>query len=90
MINFFNFFIILQENKQKKIYKGKNIFGNLKEMNITSKVNDIVECIDLQNNTMILFDIPKIRKAREEYIEKLISEIKDETMTLIQEIHLKK
>ena len=36
MINFFNFFNILQEKKQKKIYKGKNIFGNLKEMNITS------------------------------------------------------
>ena len=66
-------FINLSYSEKRKIV--------LEEMNITSKVNDIVECIDLQNNTMILFDIPKIRKARDEYIEKLISEIKDEAMT---------
>jgi len=75
----------------KRIKKLPRIFINLpydekrkiilEEMNIPSKVNNIFECLDLQNNTMILFDIPKIRKARDDYIEKLISEIKDETMT---------
>lgn len=53
----------------------------IEEMNKTSKVINIVECLDLQNNTMKLFDISKIRKARDDDIEKKISEIKDETMT---------
>ena len=53
----------------------------IEEMNKSSKVINIVECLDLQNNTMKLFDISKIRKARDDDIEKKISEIKDETMT---------
>ena len=36
MIYFFNFFNILQENNPKKYSQEKNIFGNLKEMNLTS------------------------------------------------------
>ena len=52
MINFFNFFNILQENKQKKIYKGKNLFGNLKEMNITSIEKKNIAKTDKKLNMM--------------------------------------
>ena len=52
MINFINFFNILQENKQKKIYKGKNLFGNLKEMNITSIEKKNIAKTDKKLNVM--------------------------------------
>ena len=52
MINFFNFFNILQENKQKKIYKGKNLFGTLKEMNITSIEKKNIAKTDKKLNVM--------------------------------------
>ena len=42
---------------------------------------NIPECLDLQNNTIILFDIPKIRKAREAELEQKISLINDINLT---------
>ena len=53
----------------------------IEEMNKSSKVINIVECLDLQNNTIILFDIPKIRKARETELEQKISLINDINLT---------
>lgn len=48
------------------------------------KKEDIKEYLDLQNSTIILFNIEKIRREREKYIEKKISEIKDKKLTYIE------
>ena len=68
MINFFNFFIILQENKQKKIYKGKNLFGNLKEMNITSIEKKNIAKTDKKLN---MVDTNKMKNTKNINIKKI-------------------
>ena len=68
MINFFNFFNILQENKQKKIYKGKNLFGNLKEMNITSIEKKNVAKTDKKLN---MVDTNKMKNTKNINIKKI-------------------
>ena len=68
MINFFNFFNILQENKQKKIYKGKNLFGNLKEMNITSIEKKNIAKTDKKLN---MVDTNKMKYTKNINIKKL-------------------
>ena len=55
-------------------YKAKN------QKEFSENLN-IPECLDLQNNTIILFDIPKIRKARETELEQKISLINDINLT---------
>ena len=68
MINFFNFFNILQENKQKKIYKGKNLFGNLKEMNITSIEKKNIAKTDKKLN---MVDTNKMKNTKNINIKKI-------------------
>ena len=68
MINFFNFFNILQENKQKKIYKGKNLFGNLKEMNITSIEKKNIAKTDKKLN---MVDTNKMKNTKNINIRKI-------------------
>ena len=68
MINFFNFFNILQEKKQKKIYKGKNLFGNLKEMNITSIEKKNIAKTDKKLN---MVDTNKMKYTKNINIKKL-------------------
>ena len=68
MINFFNFFNILQENKQKKIYKGKNLFGNQKEMNITSIEKKNIAKTDKKLN---MVDTNKMKNTKNINIKKI-------------------
>ena len=68
MINFFNFFNILQENKQKKIYKIKNLFGNLKEMNITSIEKKNIAKTDKKLN---MVDTNKMKNTKNINIKKI-------------------
>jgi len=61
-------------NNMKKEYEEKN-------QKVLSESLNITECLDLQNNTIILFDIAQIRKAREAALEQKISLIVDTNLT---------
>ena len=86
-----NYSIIeLEEEIDKEIKKLPRIKSNLpyivqrqlalKQMNKNSDIV-IIECLDLQNNQIKLFNIAEIRNAREKYLNEEIAKIDDPKLT---------
>ena len=65
-----------REKRALVIRYMENEYEDKNQKEFSENLN-IPECLDLQNNTIILFDIPKIRKARETELEQKISLIND-------------
>ena len=68
---------ILSEKKPELKYRELRQIAE-EEINKNAKGQKIIDSINLQDNVIILIDIPSLRKEREERIKKQIEEIKDE------------